>query len=205
VKTRSLLHAHRLGAAVLVAGVMVVHADTATTQAPLASPSSAVSASVNLKFAVTLGSFVYLRVGSVGATVDTVAFDLASLTAGCTMGPCTFGTGMAVAASSFGTLPVGVKSKGGVVRLSATATTGLSSGAATIPLSEITIASSDTTNLPAPLVPNSGTSGTVNVTETATGSKLTARSANWTFAYANTVVPSAGTYTGKLTFTATAP
>ena len=38
-----------------------------------------------------------------------------------------------------------------------------------------------------------------------TGTKVTSQTANWTFAYANTVTPAAGTYTGTVTYTASMP
>ena len=187
-----------------------VCADTATTTAPVLNPTQAVSASANLRFTVSLGSFVSLRVGTAGTTVNTATFDLASLATGCTAGPCNFGNGTQVAATYDGGfdatgLPVEVMSNGGAVKLSAAATTPLTSGANSIPLSQIIITSSDMTNLPAPLVPDSGTGATVNIAETPSGSRITSRSANWTFKYANTIVPAAGAYAGQVTFTAATP
>ena len=197
-------------AALFVSCATAVFADTATITAPPSNPTQAVSASADLRFSVSLGSFVSLRVGTPGATVNTATFDLASLATGCTAGPCNFGNGTAVAATydgGFGVagIPVEVISNGGAVKLSAAATTPLTSGASSIPLSQITITSSDALNLPAPLVPDSGNGATVNVAETSSGSRITNRSANWTFNYANTIVPAAGSYAGQVTFTAATP
>ncbi len=105
-------------------------------------------------------------------------------------------------------LPVEVRSNAGQVTLrataTATATTALASGANTIPLSEITIATSDS-NLPAPLIPNTGTGAAVTVVATAFAGLVTQRTANWTLSYANLASRRAGTYTGQVTFTASSP
>ena len=197
-------------AALVACCATAVCADTSTDTAPVGSPTQAVSASAKLRFTVSLGSFVSLRVGTAGTTVNTATFDLASLATGCTAGPCNFGNGTQVTATydgGFGasSLPVEVMSNGGAVKLSAAATTPLTSGSNSIPLSQIIITSSDAANLPAPLVPDSGISATVNVAETSSGSRITSRSANWTFNYANTIVPAAGAYAGQVTFTAATP
>lgn len=101
-------------------------------------------------------------------------------------------------------LPVEVRSNAGQITLRATATTALASGANTIPLSEITIATSDI-NLPAPLIPNTGTGPAVTVVATAFAGLVTQRTANWTLSYANLASRRAGTYTGQVTFTASSP
>ncbi len=188
------------------------HADVSTVTNGLLTPFAPISASAKLRFSVTLGSFVSLRVGSPGSTVNTATFDLAPLTAGCTAAPCKFGDGSSVAATYDGGygaagLPVEVKSNAGVVSISAVASSALSNGAQTVPYAQFTIKSSDSTNLPAPMIPEygAGASAGVAIAESSAGSKLTNRSANWTFGYANTVVPAAGTYNGQVTFTASAP
>jgi hypothetical protein len=97
-----------------------------------------------------------------------------------------------------------VRSNAGQVTIRATATTGLTSGANTIALSSIVITSNDS-NLPAPLVPNAGLGASVNVSGSTFSNLVTSRAANWTFAYNNAALPSAGIYTGQITFTASAP
>jgi hypothetical protein len=184
------------------------HADSNITFAPLLNPTRAVSANARLDFAVTLGSFVSLQVGSPGSTIDTVGFDLSSLappTCTATPLPICFGNGTAVNATSNPSLAVTVKSNGGQVNLKAQVVTALTSGANTIPMSQIVLSSSDATNLPAPVLPNTGTGAAVNVTPTAFTGKVTDRTATWSFAYANTVSPAAGTYNGQVVFIATAP
>jgi hypothetical protein len=200
----------RRSAAVCVAAIVAAtaQAEQNTTIAPLFNPTRAVSANARLDFAVTLGSFVSLQVGSPGSTIDTVGFDLASLappTCTATPLPICFGNGTPVNATTNPSLAVTVKSNGGQVNLKAQVVTALTSGVNTIPMSQIVLTSSDATNLPAPLLPNTGTGATVNVAATAFTGKVTDRTANWSFAYANTVSPAAGTYNGQVVFIATAP
>ena len=183
-------------------------AESNIAAASLLTPTAAVSASARLDFALTLGSFVSLQVGSPGSTVVTVSFDLASLASpACTATPLSlcFGNAAPVAASTNGILPVIVKSNGGPVKLKATVVTALTSGANTIPMSQLLLSSSDATNLPAPILPNTGDSSWVNVAPTSFAARVTDRTANWSFAYANTVSSPAGSYSGKVMFTATAP
>ncbi|WP_377779223.1 hypothetical protein [Comamonas odontotermitis] len=113
-----------------------------------------------------------------------------------------------VVAASGNVLPVEVRSNGGQVSLYATVTTPLTSGSNTIPMSEIVVTSSDSANLPAPPIPNSGNGTTVNVNGGGSGavnSLVTIRNANWTFSYANSASRTAGSYNGQLRFTATTP
>ena len=184
------------------------HAESNTANAPQSSPKAAVSATARLDFALTLGSFISLQVGSSGGTVDTVGFDLASLASpACTATPLPvcFGNGTPVAASTHASLPVTVKSNGGQVSLKASVVTPLSNGSSSIPMSQLLLSSSDATHLPAPVVPNTGSGNSVNVAPTSFAAKVTNRTANWSFAYANTVTPMAGIYNGQVLFTATTP
>ena len=185
-------------------------AERNTTVAPIAVPLSAVSANARLDFAVTQGSFVSLQVGSQGATTDTVSSDLASLvppTCTATPLPVCFGNGSPVAGTiaSASTLQVIVKSNAGQINLKAQVVTALTSGVNTIPMSQILLTSSDATDLPAPALPDTGTGTSVSVTPTSFSGKVTGRSANWSFAYVNTVSPVAGTYNGQVVFIATSP
>ena len=121
--------------------------------------------------------------------------------------PVCFGNGAPVAAAANGVLPVTVRSNAGAVKLMASVKTPLTSeqGADTIPMSQITVSSSDNTNLPAPQIPNLGSGMAVTVTPTDFAGRVTQRSAQWTFAFANTISPTAGRYHGKVVFTATLP
>jgi hypothetical protein len=174
--------------------------------------------SVNLAFTIAIDKFIFFRIGdgawpTPGGTTSTVAFALSpsipalptTPTAGNNRSVDWSGAapGFSVTASG-NVLPVEVRSNAGQVTLRATATTPLSSGSNTIALSEITIASSDS-NLPAPLIPNTGTGAGVNVVPTAFAGLVTQRTANWTFSYANLSSRPAGTYAGQVTFTASSP
>ncbi len=182
-------------------------ADTRTATAPTTAPNASVSAAASLDFALTHDRFVFLSVGSTSAAVG---FNLSSLAAPQCVGsplPVCFGSGTPVAAAANGVLPVTVRSNAGAVKLMASVKTPLTSeqGAETIPMSQIKISSSDATNLPAPQVPNSGNGVAVNVAPTDFGGRVTQRSAQWTFSFANTISPTAGVYHGKIVFTATLP
>ena len=176
------------------------------------------SANAFLDFEINIGKFIFFRVGTgtfptTNTTVDTVNF---TLTPQITPGPITPANGNSTALNwnavaptynvggSNLVLPVEVRSNAGTVSLRAAVTSALVSGANSIPLSEITIASSDA-NLPAPLIPNAGTGPAVNVTGTAFSNLVTVRSANWTFSYSVATPPPAGSYTGQIVFTASAP
>ncbi|QPR37532.1 hypothetical protein I6G96_14265 [Delftia acidovorans] len=192
-----------------------VHAASSTTGPSLLVP---LSTSVNLDFTIAIDKFIFFRIGdgtwpTTGGTTSSVAFVLAPSIPGVPTTPVA-GSNTSVnwsgAAPSFSitpsgnVLPVEVRSNAGQVTLRATATTALASGANTIPLSEITIATSDS-NLPAPLIPNTGTGAAVNVVATAFAGLVTQRTANWTLSYANLASRRAGTYTGQVTFTASSP
>ncbi len=176
-----------------------------------------ISANASLDFVTHIGKYVFLSVGtgsfpSVNATIDTLAFTLTPSIPGIPTTPAngnnirvnwnanlpTMGT------SSTRVLPVAVRSNAGQVTVWATATTALTSGSNSIALSNIVITSSDS-NLPAPLIPNAGAGTPVNVIGSAFSNQVTSRTADWTFAYNNTVTPSAGIYTGQITFTASVP
>ncbi|MGL5003601.1 MAG: hypothetical protein ACRDAM_11730 [Casimicrobium sp.] len=168
------------------------------------SGNAALAASAHLDFSLSLDRFISLSVGN-GASVH---FDLSSLIHNCkdaALGSC-FGNGETIAAERGGVLPVSVKSNAGEVRITAIATQPLRSESSsdTIGASQIKIASSDRANLPAPQLVDEGASAPVSVNPTSFGGRVTDRRANWTFTYANIVSPTAGTYRGKIVFTATA-
>jgi hypothetical protein len=201
--------------AVLAFGLAAALAHAATgTSSGLGNPASA-----DLRFSVQIDRFLFFRVGdgswpTVNGTVNSVGFALLPSVPG---GPATPVPGnkataawtggappFAVSASGPTTLPVEVRSNGGTVSLRAVASTALTSGSNTIPMSQITVSSSDPA-LPAPPVPASGTGSSVTVGGTDFGGLVTVRAATWTFGFANTVVPAAGTYSGQITFTASSP
>ena len=155
-----------------------------------------------MDFQITIPKILYLRVGtgssyttgvltSVG-TVDLVQFAPAAAVVG---------NGTAVAGTG-GDLTNGVEtaaivSNSGNVTLNATAGGALSDGAGdSIPFTQITTTAStlnSATALPAPVLAN-GTSA--NVVLIAPATKIIQQDAKWTYAYANTTAPPAGTYGG---------
>lgn len=174
------------------------------TVAPLA-------AQAPLQFSVQIDKFVYLQVGSAGPTIDTVRFELSVLAPATApagpVAPFAFGSGTPVDAADNGTLRVAVRSNSGTVSLSATNDglgRGLSNGfGGYIDYAQI-ITSTDNPGLSPPVLSNAG-STTVAVAGNAQGGRVTNQSANWTFRFANTVLPPSGTYSGQITYTVVSP
>lgn len=204
----------RFAAAAALLSAGTTGANQTTQSAPLLNPNRAVSTQASLDFVVRIGKFVYLRVGNTGTGINTVTFNgSASIPAGPTAP--TNGANVAAnwnggaptltfAPSGTAVIPVEVQSNAGQVTLAATVDTALSSGANIIPMSQITITSSNS-GLPPPVVPATGTGAAVNVTGTAFGNLVTLQSANWTFDYSNSIAVPAGSYNGRISFTASAP
>ena len=168
-------------------------------------------AQATLNFSLNVDKFLYLQVGSAGAQIDTVRFDLGTSLPGSGITsiapPFSLGTGTPINAVTSGTLQVIVRGNNGVISVAATnngAGLGLSNGSgAYLNYAQITTAT-DNAGLPAPALTNTG-STTVNVSATAYGGKVTNQTANWTFRLANTVVPAPGSYAGQVTYTAAMP
>lgn len=170
------------------------------------------SATARLDFRVVVPRVLFLGVGTGAATtplannttVDRVTFDY-------TTNPDAVGGGPTATAGSItntggfagNAIPVRVFGNNGQIVVTATNPVNLvnaSTPADTIPFSQISGTSSDTA-LPVPAV-NGGTS---SPTFNAGSTKVTSRTANWTFAYANAASVAAGTYNGQVTYTASMP
>jgi hypothetical protein len=166
------------------------------------------SAAANLNFKVVIPRVLFLGVGTGAATTpmatnstkDTLTFDY-------TTNAAALGTGAAAASvtnngpvPAGGGFPVRVFGNGGQITLTTTNPVSLTSGTDTIPFTQITATSSDATNLAVPAL-TGGTSTPV----LSTGTKVTDRSATWTYAYSNSTVAPAGTYNGTVTYTASMP
>lgn len=164
------------------------------------------SASARLDFRVVVPRVLFLGVGTGAAgltantTVDTVTFDYSS-------NPGALGTGAAAGAITGNVVPVRVVGNNGQITLTANTTGALTNATAdTIAWSEIS-ATSSLAALPSPVIPNTGAGTASNVT-LSSGTKITDRSANWTFSYANSAVVAPGTYgttNGRVTYTAAMP
>ena len=195
----------------------VARAEQVTTTAPAGAPNNAVTASARLDFTINIGKFLFFGIGTgtfptASATQDTVAFNSNFSIPPVPTAPVTGnntplnwdGTAPSLSVGSTVTLPVEVRSNSGQVTVRATVNTPLANGPQVIPFSQILINSSDA-NLPAPLIPNSGTGASVNVAGTSFTNLVTQRTANWTFSYTPAASLPAGLYSGLLTFTASAP
>ena len=182
----------------------VVMAETTT-----ATGAGALSTGARVDFAVVIPRFLQFQVGTAGATIDQVTFTVAAANVGDSSAIA--GTGGNLGA---GAVTVNVKANSGQVTITPTnnsAGLGMGNGTAgqTIAYTEITTTSSAAGTLPAPGLTNAGGAA---VTPTLSAGNVTNRTATWTYAYANTTVPNAGTYGtggaatgGRVTYTATTP
>lgn len=192
---------------------------TASAESTFSTGAAALTSTARVDFQVTIPKILYLRVGTgsaypTGVLTTTGTVDLVSFSPTAAV----VGNSTAVAGAG-GDLTGGVEtaaiiSNSGNVTLNAAATgTGLSDGAGdNIAFSQITTAATALTGtytlLPAPTLTN-GTSA--NVVLTAPASKVITADAKWTYAYANTTTPPAGTYGGintnggRVVYTATMP
>ncbi|MDO9439134.1 hypothetical protein [Hydrogenophaga sp.] len=164
------------------------------------------NAVARLDFRVIVPRVLFLGVGTGAATltnnstIDTVTFDYSTNAAA-------VGTGAAAGTITGNVVPVRVVGNNGQVTLTASTSGALTSGADTINWSEITSVSSAAATLPSPVIPNTGASAASNVA-LSSGTKITDRTANWTFSYANSAVVAPGTYgttNGRVTYTAAMP
>lgn len=152
------------------------------------------SAAARVDFEVNIPRFIRFQVGSAGATIDQVVFDVAAANVG---------DGTDVAATTNGTLAVSLTGNVGTISLDATTTAALTDGPDTISWAEILTSSSDAA-LDVPAIVDAGTGGAEAITANV-GTRVVARTADWTFGYDNSAVYGAGTYTGRVTFTAANP
>lgn len=152
------------------------------------------TADARVDFEINIPRFIRFQVGSAGATIDEVVFDVAAANVG---------DDSDVTATSNGTLAVSLLGNVGTISLDATTTGALSDGVDTIPWSEI-LTSSSNAALDVPAIPNTGT-GTAESITANVGTRVVNRTADWTFEYDNSAVYGAGTYTGRVTFTASNP
>jgi hypothetical protein len=193
---------------ILVIALSLVSLVTLSAHAESNIVAGAGTAAARLDFRVILPRVLFLGVGTgaaaltANATVDALIFDY-------TTNGGAIGTGAAAASITnsggfaLNAIPVRVLGNNGQIVLTSTNSGNLVNSvtpADTIPFTQITSNSSDAL-LPVP----AATGGTANPTFNTGSTKVTTRTANWTFAYANTVTPAAGTYNGRVTYTASMP
>lgn len=177
------------------------------------------SATARLDFILNMGRFIFFRVGPgtyprTSSAIATVDFTLQPSIPSAPTVPTVSGNSIAVpwsgAAPTFSVQPasetvaVDVRSNAGQISIRANVISPLVNGANSIPLSQITVTSTDP-GLPAPVIPNTGTGSSVTVSGTAFGNLVTIRNADWNFSYNPAVLPPPGTYTGQISFTAVSP
>jgi len=189
----------KMGAAALVA--VLAAPLGAYAESNLATGNGALSANANVDFQITIPKFLSLRVGTVGATIDMVSFNVPAANVG--NGTPVAGTGGNVGG---GAVSAAVLGNSGNVSLQATTGGAISDGTDTIAWSQITTATSNP-SLAAPVLAN-GASGIVTVNAV---SGVVNQSATWTYSYTNSAVVPAGTYggvnvnNGRVTYTASVP
>lgn len=203
---KAILTKTTLAVAVLAAVALPQFASAETVTATGA---GALSAPARVDIAVVIPRFLQFQVGTAGATIDAVTFTVAAANVG--NSTAVAGTGGNLGG---GAVTVNVRANSGQVTITPTnnsAGLGLGNGTAgqTISYAEIVTASNQAATLPAPTLSNAG--GTA-VTPTLTAGNVTNRTATWTYSYANTTVPNAGTYGtggtgtgGRVTYTASTP
>jgi hypothetical protein len=181
----------------LLAVAVLGAAFSAQAESNIASGAAAnLTAAAKLNFRVTIPRVLYLRVGTgtdyvANTGVDTITFAPAAANVG---------TNVAVAGTSAPASPITVRvlSTGGAITLAATsATTGLVGGGGTIPWTQITGASNNT-SLEVPTVG----APAANI---AAVNGVVFQNATWSFNYLNANNYSAGNYDGVVTYTATLP
>lgn len=183
------------------------------------SPANGLNVEIDLRHRIVIPPIIYLRIGSpTPGEVDKVKFDLSD---GFTIGTTSYtgntstfpiGDGNPVAATQNGTLDVDVRGNVGDIAITyeVSNTSGLDNGNGQfIPFEEIQTDSSDPTNLPAPALENNGGAAGSAITVIVPGhlfsNKVVNRQAAWTYTYKNQTTPLAGTYEGRVTYTASVP
>lgn len=189
-----------------------------------------VTANARLDFSLSIEKMLFLRIGTgaghggarsgagpaANGSVDTVTLDLVPRIQAGNVTPVE-GNNQAITWNSVAPrgsvsarvgVPIEVRSNAGPVRISGQVTSPLANGATSLPMSRISISSSSAANLPAPAVPDAGPGVPVDIATGGPGTGaapalLTARTATWFFRLNAGAVPTAGSYTGTVTFTAT--
>ncbi|MBX3674953.1 MAG: hypothetical protein KF776_18410 [Burkholderiales bacterium] len=164
------------------------------------------NASARLDFQITIPRILYFQIGA--GAFGTNNGVVTSMTA--TVPAANLGDGTPVSFAP-ALVPVRVAGNNGQITIAASTVGALGNGAGdTISFATITPNSTDNANLPSPPLAD-GPGAPVNVT-ISSGTKVTDRSANWSFAYSNAAVVPPGTYGGiggaqnsTVTYTAAMP
>ncbi len=131
------------------------------------------SANGTLRVAVTIGGFLRFRVGAIGATINLLTFS--PLAANVGNATPLVGAGGDVVASTVNVLVQGNRSQITITPTNSSAGLGIGTGVASdgrISYGQISTASSDAINLPAPVLSNAGGSAALPVLSSGSGSTL---------------------------------
>jgi hypothetical protein len=166
--------------------------------------SGSLSAAAHLNLRVVIPGFLLFRVGSAGATVDTINFDMTACVTGgsCTVGNSTAVSGTGGDAAAGTGASVALFSNAGAITITESNNTGgsgLVDGGNSISLNEISVIS-DNGSLDTPTLSDAG--GKTSSPALNGGSNVTNQTAVWTYSYDNTTVPDPGDYNVEITYTA---
>jgi len=190
-------------------GATLAAALPAQAESTTVTGAGALSAPAHLDFSIVIPRFLSFQVGTAGATIDQITFTVP----GASVGNSTPVAGTGGNAGGGSAASVNVVGNGGQITITEANNgggTGLAHATiagANISYSQITTTSSDTVNLQNPVLSDAGGNTSTPVLN---AGNVTNRSATWTYAYANTTIPSAGTYGtsakgGRVTYTAAMP
>lgn len=153
------------------------------------------TASARLDFQINIPRFISFQVGTAGAVIDQVVFDVAAADVG---------NAAPVSPTSGAPVAVALRGNGGAINLTADTTgTSLTNALAEIiPFTQIN-STTATGTIVAPTLVQNGVSVAVAVPLSA--GRVTDRVATWNYTYANSAIVGAGTYNGRVRYTATMP
>ena len=162
------------------------------------------SAEAKLNLRVVIPQFLYFRVGTTGATVDTITFSPATNVLG-DSSPVSGSGGDAATGSGAN---VTVRGNGGQITITEANNGGgngfSDGGTQNISLSEISVDDSANASLPTPTLSDGG-GNTSQPALNGGASQVTNQTNTWIYSYDNTTVPGAGTYNVQITYTASMP
>jgi|GEM_PF-3354464 len=173
---------------------------------------------VRLNHRVVIPQIIYFRVGAEApGDIDKLTFNVSPGGVGAgnnqtysSSGAVPIGDGTSISAGAAGTLPVFIAANVGTLTLSYDLSDplGLQSAAGNyIPFDEITVVSADPGGLPTPALANAGSGGAISVPITGNlfSGRVIQRRTTWTYTYDNNNVVAAGTYSGRVRYTVSAP
>jgi hypothetical protein len=196
---KTLVIALGLGATAISGNVLAASGTSTATPAVVAN---------QVNFSIVIPAFLTFRVGTVGATINTMLF---------TVPVANVGNATAVAATG-GDAPAGgtgvnvsvIGNRGQVTITTAVAGAGAGLGTGTaadgfINYNQISTVSTNVGGLNAPVLANAAVPAVLPTLGVGPAGRVTNQTAIWNYSYLNTTVPSSGTYTGSATYTATMP